>query len=278
MEPPEEPAAPQRDTYYRTPPPPENRAPSYGQLLADSERISFYVEERLRDERREPSESEKKRMARDRWYTPSLIVTRPTGALRRTRLDGRGYFIRRKTWYDHGSRRLEDQIPAILGAFRVLAAEIKIKREQDEQERRQREKAERQRQLAIERRAAHRRLIHELERQAGAWHRARWLRHYVRAARRATTERPVRARYGNEGINFLARAERYLQQLDPLSPTPREPDQEAERSHLHSVDEKKLFATVTRLLGNDWERAAKLLTPSSDETKGEEAMDLDEDD
>ena len=73
------------------------------------------------------------------------------------------------------------------------------------------------------RREANQKLIHELERQAGAWSRAQLFRRYLRAAkRRWHRRRPRQSR--DRKVEFLAWAEHYVNQLDPLQPEPRDPD------------------------------------------------------
>src|ERR1700685_1430153 len=82
-------------------------------------------------------------------------------------------------------------------------------REREEQERRRKEWE------AI--REANQQLIAQLERDAGAWHRARYFRTYVRAARRALGTTALTATFRDKTINYLDWAERYLAQLDPLN-------------------------------------------------------------
>lgn len=63
---------------------------------------------------------------------------------------------------------------------------------------------------------SHQKLIKQLETDAGAWHRARYLRRYVQAPRRKLGEQSLRAKFRNETIDFLEWAEEYVNQLDPL--------------------------------------------------------------
>ena len=78
-------------------------------------------------------------------------------------------------------------------------------------------RAERLRQELAARREAHQTLILELERQAGAWSRAQFLRRYLRAARRALGDRPHTVDLDGTPTDFLSWAEHYVNQLDPLT-------------------------------------------------------------
>jgi hypothetical protein len=64
---------------------------------------------------------------------------------------------------------------------------------------------------------------------AGAWFRARLLQRYLRALRRTTGEGEIQGALGDETVDFLLWAEQYVAQLDPLSATPANPDQQRDR-------------------------------------------------
>lgn len=132
----------------------------------------------------------------------------------------------------------------------------------DELEPEQRER-ERQAKLAAElsaRRAANLKLIEELERQAGAWHRARFLRRYLRAAVHVLGDQSLTVDLQGQSIDFLAWAEHYVDQLDPLHPEPRDPDFVHERDIYHRAEEKRFTEELQRLLGHAWEHSTKLCT------------------
>jgi hypothetical protein len=99
----------------------------------------------------------------------------PTGALRIVRLDTYRAWggPDRRSWYDRKGRRVEDQIPEVLLGFYELALSIREGREKDEREARAREEQERRRKEWEAIREANHQLIAQLERDAGAWHRAR---------------------------------------------------------------------------------------------------------
>ncbi len=158
------------------------------------------------------------------------------------------------------------------------ALEEKRRREQ----RRIEEEAERERQrlagLARERREAHSKLVAELERQVGAWYRARLLRRYIRAAKRATGPRPVQAKLQQQSLDFLEWASRYADQLDPLTPVPRNPDQTPQRS-LYGEEEAALKGTLLRLFSTDSHLARKLafeMTAASSAERDEHEENEDE--
>ena len=61
-----------------------------------------------------------------------------------------------------------------------------------------------------------------------------------------------------EKTDYLAWAEHYVNQLDPLHPEQRNPDFAHERSFQYNEDEKRFAEELQRLLGHTWEHAAKL--------------------
>ena len=101
----------------------------------------------------------------------------------------------------------------------------------------------------------HAKLIHELECQAGAWHRAQFLRRYLRAARRALGTDAYLVKVDDREVDFLAWAEHYVNQLDPLHPDPREPDFANERTFQYGADDKRLQEELQRLSGHAWDSA-----------------------
>jgi hypothetical protein len=197
----------------------------------------------------------------------------PTGALRVLRIEAQRYWNpKRKSWYDHRSRLVEAQIPKIMASFHELALELKAKRAEAERQQRLREEEERLRRERQERREAHAKLIADLERQAGAWYRARILRRYVQAARRTLAGRRVEAKFRDQTVDFLDWAIAYVDQLDPLSAAPHNPDQAPETSDYPRPDEDAFRKLLLRLTGLDGRPTAKLDTtqtvvdhPSDDE-------------
>lgn len=100
-------------------------------------------------------------------------------------------------------------------------------------------------------------LIKQLETDAGAWHRARYLRRYLRAARRRLASENISVRYLETSIDFLAWADRYVEQLDPLSDAPRSEDFERP-SNDYAGDEEKWKKGLARLVGSLWKDAWKV--------------------
>ena len=116
-----------------------------------------------------------------------------------------------------------------------------------------------------QRRTANATLIHELEAQAGAWLRARFLRSYLRALRRALDRDGTKglvAKRQEETVDFLAWAQHYVDQLDPLCATLHDPDLETEHSGFYSSRDKNVNETLDRLFGNRWSEAFKVGHPA----------------
>lgn len=204
-------------------------ARSPGCFNVEGERISFRIEERLREEVRIPTSAELAREKREYGYHAPRKTALPTGALRIVRLDGyRGYGEpTRKTWYDRKGRPVEVQLQDVLSAFYELALDIKAKRAEAERRAREAAEEERRRQVLEKRQEANAKLIEQLERDAGAWHRARFLRRYVRAARKALSAPrlspavetdqlatpSIRVRLGKEIVDYLTWAEESISSI-----------------------------------------------------------------
>jgi hypothetical protein len=258
------------------PAPPSKPAPLIAHLLVDGEPIDFRIEERMREEPRVPTVAELAREKRDYFYHAPRSQMVATGALRIVRIEPHYWRPKRKTWYDHRGKLVETQIPKILFSFQELAIRLKAERLECERKQRLREEEERREQDRKERRQAHGRLIAELERQAGAWYRARFLRRYVHAARRAVGENHIKAKFRDQPIDFLDWASAYVDQLDPLSVTPRDPDQLPEPNYYRSYDDA-LKKTQLRLFGFDGHTSSKLMLAANDqENDDEEAVDLED--
>jgi hypothetical protein len=269
--PPREPEPPDPRHYYgRAPEPKPNPGPRYADLDVHGHRIEFLIEEAF-DLRELPPTAAA--LAKQKQY-PYLRLEKHhekiwTGRLRLKRAGHHyPYGIDGKSWYDHGGRTVESLIPHILANFRAVAARMKDVDEQKAREAREREEQERRRQDIAARREANQALIHELERQAGAWARAQYLRRYLRAARRSLGDRTFTVDRLGQPVNFIRWAEHYVNQLDPLQTEPRDPDLMHETPHPNyygnPADRDRFEKELVRLAGHTWERALKLLAHPTD--------------
>ena len=159
----------------------------------------------------------------------------------------------------HQSTPAQDQASKILHG--LLDRALELKRDREEQRLRDIAQREHERQEALvrQRRASHAKLIHELECEAGAWHRAQFLRRYLRAARRTLGTDAYLVKVDDREVDFLAWAEHYVNQLDPLHPEARDPDFAHERTFQYGADDKRLQEELQRLSGHAWERAQKMI-------------------
>ncbi len=190
----------------------------------------------------------------------------PTGKLRLIRRDTYRTYRepKRRTWYDRGAQRVESQIADILRGFYELALSTRERRRRDEEAARTREAAERRQNELEAVQEANAKLVEQLERDAGAWHRARYLRRYVRAARRALGSEVLSAVFRTEAVDFLAWAQGYVNQLDPLASEGRA---EAFEARLRYGAAERDKAALARLLGGEWKESFKLgtdYTPQKD--------------
>jgi hypothetical protein len=257
--PPDEPE-PHRSRWDPRAPPPKP-APPIARLLVEGEPINFRIEERMREEPRVPTSAELAREKREYFYHAPRAQQVATGALRIVRVEKHYWGPRRKTWYDHRGRLVEMQIPKILASFHDLAVRLRAERLEEE----------RQEQDRRERREAHAKLINDLERQVGAWYRARFLRRYVHAARRSLGRNRIEAKFREHSVDFLDWATAYVDQLDPLSETPRNPDQLPEPDRYYRSDDDELKKTLLRFFGFDGRIPSKLTHQS--QTDGQENAD-----
>jgi hypothetical protein len=234
--------------------------PREGCLIVEGEEIAFRIEERFRDEAREPTVAELAREKREWGYHAPRITPVATGHLRVVRFDTyRGYRgPERHSWYDRKGRPVESQLKKILIGFYELSLAIKQRRAEAERAAREHAEQERIRKEREAHQAANARLVKQLETDAGAWHRARYLRLYIRVARRSLGTRAPRARLLDTTVDFLNWADGFVDQLDPLSASPRTDDYQQEHTgYIHSeVDRMK--QSFARLLGTDWKEAWKL--------------------
>ena len=104
-----------------------------------------------------------------------------------------------------------------------------------------------------------------------AWPGAKDLLSYIRAARRRLGGEAISVRYLETMIDFLAWADRYVEQLDPLSDTERSEDFERP-SNDYGGDDEKWKRGLARLVGSLWKDAWKVGTdytvPDEDSDSG----------
>lgn len=222
--------------------------PRGGRLLVEGEQVGLSIEERFREEAVEPTAAQLARERREYGYRAPRKVSVPTGALRIVRFDTYRRYggPDRRSWYDRKGKRIEAQLPEVLLGFYELSLSIRERREKDEREERE----------AI--REANSKLIAQLEADAGAWHRARYLRRYIKAARSALGERSLPVRYRDEAIDYLDWAERYVDELDPLASAPRSGEFDESSSYYYHNDLERMREAFGRLLGADWKKAFKI--------------------
>ena len=229
--------------------------PVHGHLVVEGEPIGFRIEERMKNEPREPTPQELARERREYRYHAPRKTLKPSGALRLIRLET-GYWTRRQTWYDHRARRVEDQLREILADFLEHAFETKARRAEREREERAEQEEKRRREALEAKREVNARLVAYLETQAGAWFRARLLRGYLRALRRRVPQGlRVKVR-DSEPLDFLHWAESYLNAMDPLHEAPRIEEFEREDTSWRAAEEAK--AELSRLSGHDWAESWKV--------------------
>lgn len=248
----------------RTPGPPKDPGEAAeqqgGRLLIEGEEVALRIEERFRDEAVEPSAAQLAREKREYGYHAPRKVPVATGALRIVRLDTYGTWGEpdRRSWYDRKGRRVEDQIPEILLGFYELSLSIRERREKAEREARKREEEERRRKEREAIQEANEKLVKQLETDSGAWHRAQYLRRYIRAARRRLGSQVLHARFRDQTVNFLEWAEAYVDQLDPLGPRLRTGEFDASSTYHYQADLDRMKNAFGRLLGADWPYAFKV--------------------
>lgn len=234
--------------------------PVNGQLAIEGEHVGFRIEERFRDEPIEPTAAQLVREKREYGYRAPRKIAVPTGALRLVMLDpGRLYGERgRLTWFDRKGKRVEDQIPEILGGFHETALAMKARRAKAERAAREREEQERQRKETEAIQEANQKLIKQLETDAGAWHRARYLRRYIREARRTLGSQGLQARFRDATVDFLEWAEAYVDQLDPLRAARRTGEFDESSTYRYHTDLDRMKNAFGRLLGTEWPDAFKI--------------------
>lgn len=166
------------------------------------------------------------------------------------------------TFRDLVRKPLEARVSEILRTLLDVALVMKKDRAAAEARARARRAAEIAAEQLRKSREAHLAVIAKLESEAGAWERARRLRRYLRAARRALpADRVFRMEVDGEAVDIFALGERFADQIDPLSPVPRDPKLEPDKSPYgyssYSDDEAALRKHLSRLLGRNWVHSQK---------------------
>jgi hypothetical protein len=164
----------------------------------------------------------------------------------------------RRSWYDRKGRGVEEQISEVLLGFYELALSIKERREKDERAAREREEQERRRKDREAIRDANQKLTAQLEADAGAWHRARYLRRYIHPARKMLGAQSLAADFRGKTIDYLDWAERYVDHIDPLTAVLRTGEFEENPTYHFQSDVDRMKKSFARLLGADWSKAFKL--------------------
>jgi len=247
-----DPTTDRRQTFARS----DYHPPAYGQLLVEGEPITLRTDERRRQSDHVMTEQEKADKKAGRYVWMPRFDYAPSGELRLHATEP-AHSYTDKVWKDTSRQPLEVQVRRILHGLLNLALE----RKQHREEKRLRELAtrelERQQAIVRQRRAANLKLIEELERQAGAWHRAQFLRRYLRAAVCVLGDQSLTVDLQGQPTDFIRWAEHYVNQLDPLHPEPRDPDLAHERDIYYRAKENRFTEELQRLLGHQWEATGK---------------------
>lgn len=242
--------------HYRpehTPPP---TGPVYGHLLVQGEPLAFRIDERHRQVDHVLTEDEKERKRRNQSIYPPRYDSIPTGDLR-LHLMHPGWKHSIRTWKDSAKRRLEDQINTILLGFLDEAQAIKERRAEERRIEIERKRREQLRLEQSRRRETNAKLIRQLEMQAGAWMRARLLRSYLRAMKRTLGGTKLETTVDGKDVDFFPWAMHYVDQLDPHSAAPRDPDLMDEGLLGYRADDG-IRQTLSRLMGRHWQETWKL--------------------
>jgi hypothetical protein len=185
----------------------------FGLLEVEGEQLLIRIDERNKRIEHELTDDEKAEKRRGSYFYAPRWDYLASGELRLHMARAESTYVR-KTWKDGRRLRLEDQAKTVLLALLDEAIEFKAARERQrlaEIERRRRERLEMEQSA---RREANTKLVHELEAQAGAWYRARFLRSYLRVLQRTLGSERLTAKRQTETIDFLDWARHYIDQLD----------------------------------------------------------------
>ena len=251
VEPPEEKSA---NRSFWTPPEPVRSR--FGQLNVDGEAFRFRITEANRRSDHVLTDKEKldRKLGRG-WSIPKWDFA-PSGVLTLQLISPAGSDF--ATYRESSRRPLETRLRDALHALQTRANDEKRWREEKRLSALREAEAQHLAYLARQRREARESLINELERQAGAWQRARMLRRYVRAAEKAVGECRPSADLQGQAVDFLRWAAAYVEQLDPLAPVPRNLDQQFIRNGYYHPADDELKKWLGRFAGTDGERPWKL--------------------
>jgi hypothetical protein len=233
-----------------------------GQFDVAGEAIGLSIEERYRQVEHAPTEEQKRDLRLGRHIYMPRWDHEYRGELR-VRLTSVEHRYQSKDFEDAKTRKVEDRIQQMLRSLWDLATTLMRQREEARLREIERQHEERLQRERAQRREAHIKLVHELERQAGAWHRARMLRAYLQSARRALGDATLYSTLLGEKVDFLDWAEKYVNQLDPLHPSARNRDLEKGHSYYTPMEEK-MEAALLRLIGEEWEATPKLASQPSE--------------
>ncbi len=231
------------------------------------EPLMFKIDERNRQVDHELTEEEKARQRRGQWIHPPRWDYVPTGELRIHLLHADSTYVHH-TWKDTARRKLEDHVNPILLGFFDEALKIKAKREERRQEELRARREEEKRLRLSQRRSTNAKLVTELEAQAGAWMRAKILRSYLRALSRATEGKKFEVMVDRSAVDLVEWAQRYVDQLDPLSSEPHDPDLMDESLMRFGPREDGVQDCLSRLLGRHWQKSLKVKDPQPLEEDG----------
>ena len=157
------------------------------QLMVDGETLGFYLEEKARREKYQPTAAEQKKLDEGSYYRYRLPDDKffPSGDLS-LKLDigwwGRGL---RGTWSDGKRQRVDNCLNKFIATAYKAAAQKKSARIKREQEAREREEQQRRREILRRQIEQEQKRVDTLTAQAKLWHEAQQLRDYVQAARSA---------------------------------------------------------------------------------------------
>jgi hypothetical protein len=197
----------------------DSETPAFGCFDVEGEPLALRIDERNQRIEHVLTDDEKARKRRGVLFYSPRWDHRPSGELRLHLTRADSTYVRR-TWKDGARLKLEDQVKTVLLALLDEALAMKAERERQrlaEIERRRQENLEMEQSA---RRAANAKLVQALETQAGAWLRARFLRSYLRALRRAVGNATLETERQGHTIDFIQWAQHYVDQLDPLRATP----------------------------------------------------------
>jgi hypothetical protein len=240
--------------YQRRPVEPPDPSP-IGALVVVGEPFAIRIDEPQKRTDHVPTADEIRRQQKESWYRPPPWDFNWSGHLRLHAHEPDSRSVDH-TWKDGKRRRLEDQVRDIVSGLYDLALNVKARRAEHERWERERREQERLEWARSRRRDIELKLIHELERQAGAWFRARFLQRYIRAARRALGEQHIEAKRGDKTVDFFDWAQDYVDQLDPLHPATRNDDLHDNPFTYHA--DADIQKGLARLTGFEGQQACKV--------------------